>query len=159
MEIKIRKIIPQDLNWVKEVIHKRWLGDFVVTRGKIHQPEDLGGFIAEVKGQKKGLVTFKIVSQEMEIVSLDSFWKRKGLGTALLNKAQSFAKKKNLKRIWLIATNDNLSALRFYQKRGFQIVKVYPNALKISRKLKPEIPEIGENDIPLRDEIELEKRL
>ena len=33
---------------------------------------------------------------------------------------------------------------------------LYPNALKKSRELKREIPKIGKDGIPLRDEIELE---
>lgn len=56
-------------------------------------------------------------------------------------------------------TDDNLHALRFYQNRGFVLVAVYRNALEISRQLKPEIPLIGKNGIPLRDEIELEYTL
>lgn len=36
------------------------------------------------------------------------------------------------------------------------MVRLYHNALNISRKMKPEIPLIGENSIPLRHEIEFE---
>ncbi len=63
------------------------------------------------------------------------------------------------RRLWLITTNDNLHALRFYQKRGFRLVAVYPNALEESRRLKPEIPLVGLDGIPLRDELELELAL
>ena len=49
--------------------------------------------------------------------------------------------------------------MRFYQKRGFVLVAVHRNALAESRRLKPEIPLIGIDDIPLRDEIELEMEL
>jgi hypothetical protein len=52
-----------------------------------------------------------------------------------------------------------MNALRFYQKRGFVLVAVHRNALEQSRKLKPEIPLIGDDEIPLRDEIELEMML
>lgn len=55
-----------------------------------------------------------------------------------------------------LSPDDNLNALRFYQKRGFVLVAIYRNALDIARKLKPEIPLIGNDGIPLRDEIELE---
>jgi hypothetical protein len=59
--------------------------------------------------------------------------------------------------LWLISTNDNLNALKFYQKRGFSLVKLYKNAVNETRKkIKPEIPLIGENGIPIRDEVELE---
>ena len=52
-----------------------------------------------------------------------------------------------------------MNALRFYQKRGFELFAIHRNALDISRKLKPEIPMIGNDGIPLRDEIELEMLL
>jgi ribosomal protein S18 acetylase RimI-like enzyme len=69
------------------------------------------------------------------------------------------ARKAGCYRVWLITSNDNLHALKFYQNYGFRLVTVYPNALDISRKLKPEIPLVGLDGIPLRDEIELEFRL
>jgi len=90
------------------------------------------------------------------MITLDSLKEGKGMGTKLVEKVKRVAKKANYKRIWLITTNDNLRALRFWQKRGFCIKKVYPNALEYSRKIKPEIPLIGNDGIPLRDEIEME---
>lgn len=155
IQIKIRKIKINDKNWIKEVFNKRWGGDFIVTIGKIHRSEELEGFIAEVDNRKVGLITFKIIKRQMEIVSLDSFLGGKGVATVLLNRALNFAKRKKIKRIWLITTNDNLSALGFWQKKGFNLARLYSNALEISRKLKPGIPIIGGNGIPLKDEIEL----
>ena len=62
--------------------------------------------------------------------------------------------------MWLITTNDNLNALRFWQKRGFHLIKIYPSAIdKVSRKIKPQIPKMGADGIPIRDEIELEMKL
>ena len=61
--------------------------------------------------------------------------------------------------MWLITTNDNLNALRFYQKRGFELVAVHRHAVDESRKIKPEIPLVGENGIPIRDELGLELAL
>jgi len=159
MRITIRKIKSADVNWIKTVFNQRWGGDFIITRGKVHKPETLSGFIAEVDNKKKGLITFKIIDKEMEIISLDSFLKKRGIGTMLVNRIIGLAKNQRIKRIWLITTNDNLNALRFWQNRDFHLIKVYPNALEISRKLKPGIPLVGENGIPLRDEIELEMRL
>ena len=43
--------------------------------------------------------------------------------------------------------------------RGFRTVAVHSDAVSESRKLKPEIPEIGIDGIPIRDEIEMELRL
>lgn len=147
------------MEWIKGVFKKRWGGSFIVSRGDIHRPEELDGFITEVDDKKVGLITYKVGNEEMEIISLDSFLRKRGVGTALLNKAVDFAKKKRLKRIWLITTNDNLLALGFYQKRGFKLARIYPNAMEVTRRLKLGIPLIGNYGIPLRDEIELEKIL
>ena len=56
----------------------------------------------------------------------------------------------------MVTTNDNLDALRFYQRRGFRLDRLRPGAVDVSRDtLKPEIPRTGEHGIPLRDEVEL----
>ena len=78
-----------------------------------------------------------------------------GIGSALLGKLADIAREQNCRGIWLITTNDNTDAMRFYQRRGFYFVAVHKDAIKYSRKLKPEIPEIGNHGIPIRDEIEL----
>ena len=91
-----------------------------------------------------------------EILSLDSLREQTGIGTALLNAATEKAKSGGLERIMLITTNDNLPALRFYQKRGFDLVRIRRNALEQARKIKPEIPMTGMDGIPLKHEIELE---
>lgn len=59
-----------------------------------------------------------------------------------------------------MTTNDNVDALRFYQRRGFRIVAVRTGAVDEARSaLKPGIPHRGHYGIPLRDEIELAQPL
>lgn len=152
--MKVRQVTSVDVPWIKKVFVREWGGEFVVTRGKIHKPEDLEGFIAEIGNKKVGLVTYKIQDNELEIISLNSFLQRHGVGTALVSKVIEAAR--GLRRVYVITVNDNMTALRFYQKRGFHLVRVYPDAIEQSRKLKPGIPLIGIDDIPLRDEIELD---
>jgi hypothetical protein len=55
--------------------------------------------------------------------------------------------------------NDNLDALRFYQRRGFSISGIRLNSMARARKIKPSIPLIGDYNIPIRDEIDLEMPL
>jgi hypothetical protein len=67
------------------------------------------------------------------------------------------ARKANNRRLWLVTTNDTLDALRFYQRRGMRLVRLWVDATTEARRtLKPEIPLTGEYGIPLRDELELE---
>ena len=156
MSFTINKITDTDLDWVKEVF-QGWGADFIVSRGKKKYPEQLEGFYAVDDNDKKvGLVTFEIIGDQCEVVTLDAFVKFQGIGTILLNRVVDIAKSRQCLRVWLITLNDNLEAIRFYQKRGMTIAAVHLNALEESRRIKPTIPLIGQHGIPLRDEIEFE---
>ena len=73
---------------------------------------------------------------------------------------EALARDAGCTRLWLITTNDNVDALRFYQRRGFRLAKLHPGAVDDSRaRLKPGIPKLGDHGIPLRDELELELEL
>ncbi len=102
------------------------------------------------------MVTYHTDGDECEVVTMNCLVKGVGIGSALLDAVKDVAASAKCKRLWLTTTNDNMAALRFYQKRGFSLVAVHRNALEQSRRLKPEIPWIGIDGIPLRDEIELE---
>jgi GNAT superfamily N-acetyltransferase len=155
-EIGTRPIVTEDREWVAQFMLEHWGSDKAISRGVIHYPQFLPGFVAFYSGDKVGLVTYNITGESCEIVTLDSVYPSLGVGTALIEAVKEAAIKSGCKRLWLITTNDNTNALRFYQKRGFVLVSVHRNALEQSRKLKPEIPFIGNDGIPLRDEIELE---
>ncbi len=156
MNCEILPVTDVDKNWVLEIV-RGWGADFVVTRGRKIYPTELEGFYAvDDSGKKLGLVTFEIVGDQCEIVTLDAICRFSGIGTTLVDKVRELAVTRGCKRLWLISTNDNLEAIRFYQRRGFTIATIHVNALAESRKLKPSIPEVGQYGIPLRDEIEFE---
>jgi len=156
----IRPITPDDKGWINQFITERWGDNFVVAHDVIYYPCELAGFVAEQDNRGKiGLVTYQIAGHGCEIITLDSICSNIGVGTALINAVKTIAKKSSCMRIWLITTNDNLRALRFYQKRGFKLVAVHRHAVARSRQLKPGIPLIGNDGIPISDEIELEMNL
>ncbi len=154
--ITIRDAAASDRDWIEDFIKKRWGSNRVVSAGVMHDVPQLPGFIAWRSGARVGLLTYQTVEKEFEIVTLDSVEEKVGIGSAMISKAVDLARKSRCKRVWLITTNDNMPALRFYQKSGFHLVAIHRNALERSRRLKPEIPQIGLYGIPLRDEIELE---
>ncbi|GAB4516483.1 MAG: GNAT family N-acetyltransferase [Anaerolineae bacterium] len=161
---RIRPLTAADRNWVAHFMDKHWSSTKIVTRGRAFYGHLLPGFAAEMTDAPEdapavGLVTYNLEGKACEIVTCNSLQAGIGIGTALVEAVKEVAAEAECERLWLITTNDNMHALRFYQKRGFTLVAVYPNALAESRKLKPQIPLIGENDIPLRDEIELELKL
>jgi N-acetylglutamate synthase-like GNAT family acetyltransferase len=155
-DITIQPLNIADQEWVSQFMLAHWGSNKVVSRGVVYSPQDLPGFVATHDGEKVGLVTYNITGSNCEIVTIDSIRPFSGVGTALIEAVKNIALQSGCKRLWLITTNDNLNALRFYQKRGFELVAIHRNALDISRKLKPEISLIGKDGIPLRDEIELE---
>lgn len=140
-------------------ITQRWGAETVVGHGTTYYPAQLPGFVAVRGSEKLGLVTYHIEGDNCEIVTIDSLRPSIGIATALLEAVKKVAYQARCKRLWLITTNDNLTALRFYQKRGFVLVAVHRNAVDRARQEKPEIPFIGYEGIPLRDEIELELTL
>lgn len=144
---------------VVDFITTNWGSPIMVTKGKIHSMDKLPGFVGLVEGNMKGLITYHIDGEDCEIVSLDSLVENKGIGNKLIECVIEKAKEENCKRVWLITTNDNTRAVRFYQKRGFDMTALHVNAVRESRKIKPEIPLKGYDDIPILHEIEFEKML
>lgn len=105
-----------------------------------------------------GFLSYRLINKQIEILSLISEESGKGIGSILLEEIESIGRSNQYEALTLITTNDNLNALRFYQKRGFQIRALYPDAIPFSRTLKPEIP-MENNGIPINDELLLMKKL
>ena len=155
----VREVRADDRDWVIGLLTKRWGSARIVTRGRLLHADKLPGFVVESESDLIGLVTYRIDGTECEIISLDSLVERQGVGERLLSSVRKAAVDAGCNRLWLITTNDNIPAQRFYQKRGFSLVNVHKDAIDHARKLKPEIPDIGQNGTPIRDEIELEMLL
>lgn len=155
----MRRLTSDDLTRLRQFWIEHWGGEEMVTRGNVYRPEQLDGFVIEDEGEWLGLVTFIVTGDECEVTSINSLREAQGIGTSLINAVVDESRRQSCKRVFFITTNDNLNALGFYQKRGFELVAVYRGAVNESRKIKPEIPLIGYNNIPLRDEIELEMNL
>jgi len=152
----LRRLTQEDLPRLRQFWIEHWGGEEMITRGKVYRPEQLDGFVVEEGAEWIGLLTFIVKDGECEVTSLDSLREGQGIGSKQIERAIEEARTLGCKRLFLITTNDNLNALGFYQKRGFEIAAIYRGAVNESRKLKPGIPLVGYNNIPLRDEIELE---
>lgn len=153
--LRVRRAGHDDRETVKRLISEAWHGTIMVVHGVAYDAADLPALIAERDDELVGLLTYHLDGDALEIVSLNAFTAGGGVGTALIEAARELAPA----RLWVVTTNDNLDALRFYQRRGFRIVAVAPDAVAAARRIKPAIPLIGEHGIPLRDEITLETRL
>ena len=160
----IRPAVAADRDWIASALVERWGSTVMVTQG---QQRDAAAFEALVavevvpgRGlERVGLLTYRVDREGLEVVTIDALRAHSGIGTALLAFATQIAKDAGAKRLWLITTNDNLSAICFYQRRGFRIIAVHRGAVDRARGLKPSIPLVAENGIELHDELELELTL
>ncbi|MBA2312341.1 MAG: GNAT family N-acetyltransferase [Actinobacteria bacterium] len=116
--------------------------------------------LAEENGELIGVLTYILEEKACEVLTIHVEDSWRGVGTALLEKAEHIALQAGCDVMFLTTTNDNLDALRFYQRRGFQLTRLLPGAVDESRmRLKPTIPMTGAHGIPLRDEIVLRREL
>jgi ribosomal protein S18 acetylase RimI-like enzyme len=58
---------------------------------------------------------------EVERIYVHADWQGKGIGARLLKFLVDLAKKENFNHIWLGVWEENISAIRFYQRYGFRI--------------------------------------
>ncbi len=155
----IERLNESDRPALRRFWQQHWGDDFMVVHGRVYTIDELDGFAAIEAETWVGLVTFIVAGSLCEIMSLDSLREGTGIGTALIKEVEKEAHQLGCTRLRLVTTNDNTHALRFYQKRGFALTALRPGAVDESRKLKPSIPLIGNDGIPLRDELELQLQL
>jgi GNAT superfamily N-acetyltransferase len=160
--LRVRAAEPADRERIVRMLTASWGGTTVVAHGVVYDAGNLPALIAE-RGEGEvepaGLLTYDISDRGLEVVTIDAPVRHGGVGSALLEAAAAIARAAGAGRLWLVTTNDNLGALRFYQRRGMRIVGVAPGAVDAARRLKPSIPPVGEYGIPLRDELTLELTL
>jgi N-acetylglutamate synthase-like GNAT family acetyltransferase len=159
MDVTVRAAREADRDAVMRALTRAWGGPVVVGHGVRYDAGTLPALIAERAGDLVGVLTYVIEDDALEVVTIDSNVPQSGAGSALLAAAARTARAAGVGRLWLVTTNDNLDALRFYQRRGLRLVALAPEAVAASRVLKPSIPEIGAYGIPIRDELTLELRL
>jgi ribosomal protein S18 acetylase RimI-like enzyme len=140
---------------VARFIEQHW-GPVMVVHDTVFHPAGLPGFLAFLPDEPlAGLLTYEVRGHLLEIVTLDAMRQWAGTGTALVEAAVAEAASRGCAEVRLTTTNDNLDALRFYQRRGFRLAGLRPGAVGRARRLKPQIPLTGQYGIPLSDELEL----
>lgn len=157
IKLSIKEINEENRGKVVSFFEEHWGSSEMVISSGIYQCEKLDGFIFEENNQIIGLVTYVIKTNEIEIISLDSLQEGLGIGSTLIQKVENTAKQKQIQIVSLVTTNDNLNALKFYQKRGYRIISIITDAVNEARKIKPSIPLTGNDGIPLEDELKLKK--
>lgn len=136
---------------------KHWYSTDMVVCGEKIDMTKLDGLAVLSQGEITALLTYRMKPDHIcEIISLDSLIENQGTATKLLQKVFDIARTRSCQSVTVMTTNDNLKAIGFYQKRGFDMTRLHYNSVEKSRKIKPEIPLLGDHGIPLRHELEFE---
>jgi ribosomal protein S18 acetylase RimI-like enzyme len=158
--IEIRRASEVDPDALLAFVVRCWNAETVVAHEEEMYPTQHSGFVALRDGEITGHVTYRGDGQRCEITTIYAFPRQGGVGSMLMETVLEAAREEGFRVVWLTTTNDNLDAIRFYQRRGFRIVGVRPGAVDRAREtMKPEIPEVGMYGIRMRDELDLDLRL
>jgi ribosomal protein S18 acetylase RimI-like enzyme len=158
-EFEFRAATAGDREAIVALLRNRWGGETMIVHDTVYRPADLPAFIAVDGPDLVGLVTYEPGTESWHVLSLDSLVPGRGNGSALLDRVEAAARAAGCRRITLVTTNDNLDAIRFYQRRGYRIASIDPGAVDRARRTKPSIPLIGLHGIPIRDEVTMVKTL
>lgn len=154
----VREATPQELPAARELIQRDFGHTDIVAFGEVMNIDGVPALVAQMQGELAGALVFRRVNGAVHIVALatDPMWQRSGVGGHLVAEIELAARREGRTRVIVATTNDNLPSLYFYQRRGYRITEIVPNALTSHLKT-PEAPGFG--GIPIRDEIRLEKKL
>ncbi len=156
-QLRVRRREESDQRAIEAFLEER-SALHVARLGRLEHALEHSTLVAERDGALVGVLTFVLGDKDCEILTLHALERFRGTGSALVDAVERLAADSGCGRLWVITTNDNTDALRFYQRRGFRLAALHRGAADDSRaRLKPEIPRIGDHGIDLRDELELDK--
>jgi GNAT superfamily N-acetyltransferase len=151
--ITIRDLAETDLGWAASVLDAGLAGRWQARRGELVDVLALPGLVAEIDGRSVGLLAYRLDDARCEIEALVATTPSVGIGTALVD---DLRRRHGRVPIRVVTTNDNLTALAFYQRRGFRLLELRAGAVDEARRtLKPTIGLLGQGGLPIRDELEL----
>ena len=155
--IEVRAGKPEDAAYVSRSLLDLMGGSQVAGHGELIDATVLPTLVAWRADEPVGHLTYRPDdSGGWEVVTIGASKPGQGAGGALMDALLAAARQARVPRVWLVTTNDNTNALRFYQRRGFDLVRLDRDAVTRSRRLlKPAIPTHADG-IPIRHELELE---
>jgi len=157
--ISVEPLQSSDRAWLGDLWRRAWGGDVQTSNGRQHHVSQVDGVVAWRQGQRVGAATFVRHGERAELVTLNVEPRGQGLGSVLLQAWEAHVREAGALAAELVTTNDNLDALRLYQRHGYRLIALGAGAVDRARREKPAIPRYGEYGIALHDELLLAKDL
>ena len=131
-------------NLAKQVhrLHVKWRSDLYLDIDEVIKKEDLKEkiqsneiIVAKMQNNIVGYVTFNIQEKnnpimryrkqlQIEAICLDENNRCKGIGTELLKHLKNIAKEKNCTDMYLTVNEENINAIKLYEKFGFKVKSI-----------------------------------
>jgi ribosomal protein S18 acetylase RimI-like enzyme len=113
--------------------------------------------MALAEGEVAGWVCYKKIDDALILIALNIYpdFQGQGIARLLLKEVAEQAHKQGCSSLKVATTNDDLPALRFYQKLGFHLTEIKPGI--VAKHHGEEYKGFG--GIPIRDELRMEKKI
>ena len=144
-----------DRQKIRELVERFWGEEEQLTFDKRFAVAEQPAFVAKTRNKLVGFISFAELEDAIVIVALGILpsYQGSGVGKKLIERVEMEAERKRKTRLLVSTSNDDLPALAFYQRLGFQIYEVKPGA--IAEKHGEVLEGIG--GLPVRDELRLRK--
>mgnify|MGYP001056520304 CR=1 FL=1 len=155
-EIEFRTIEHENLDAAEAFIKSRLDSCKILLRGaaiNLTNEPAIGAFNGD---QLVGLGVYKLQGDICELLFLGSTTPHQRIGMRILDLIRQKSRENGCKKISLVLSNDRLTEMAYYQKRGFDMVRIYHNSLK---HLSNDTGRKGQDGIAVLHEIEFEADL
>jgi ribosomal protein S18 acetylase RimI-like enzyme len=116
----VSALVDADRPWASALVAEHFGSTTMVSRGVLHDTRALPGLIAHEDGSRQGLLQYRPVPDQLEVVVLIACRPRQGIGRRLIQAIEEVGRAEGRRRLWLITTNDNRPALAFYRAVGWR---------------------------------------
>ncbi|MGQ6221264.1 GNAT family N-acetyltransferase [Serratia sp. IR-2025] len=138
---------------LKSLILEHCGGDSMVVHGEEFILSSLPVFVCSEGNKICGFCVFKEDKESIEIIAINALISRKVIGLTLIDEVKRYAVAHGKMEIKLTTTNENLGAIVFYKKMGFNLYSVDVDAVTKARMIKPSIPLFSEEGVLIKDEL------
>ena len=159
--VTIAALTPATMGAAEALLDAEVAGRMQARLGQLVDVLALPGFIARVGDRVIGVTTYRVDGEraELAVIVVADDAREAGTGSRLVACFVEAATSSSCHELWLMTTNDNLRALRFYQRLEFRLSELHAGGVDRARQLKPGIPLLGQDGIPIRDELVLTRSL
>ena len=160
-EVEIRALSTGETSAAELLLDAELGGRRQARLGEVLDVLVLDGYAAWDGERLVGIATYAHGGDRSELAALavTADRRRRGIGGRLVDVVASAARRRGAGELWLVTTNDNLDALRLYQRHGFRLSALHAGAVDRARITKPTIPLLGRHGIPIHDELVLVRPL